>query len=194
MDAPRTRGQRAGLTRARVLAAARELLAQEGLEAITMRRLAERLGVTPNALYSHVANKTALLDGMLDDVLAGERAPDPATADPAAGLHALMASTYEVLLAHPDLVPLYLARRGARGPEAVGLGEVMLALLERAEISGAHAREALRVLIVYTIGFAAFAIRPPLETGPVAGPSSEELAGNFDRGLRWLLAGIGVAG
>jgi TetR/AcrR family tetracycline transcriptional repressor len=177
-----------------VLAASRALLADEGLEAITMRALAERLGVTPNALYSHVVNKTALLDLMLDDVLAEVRAPDPARAEPAAGLHALMASTYEVLLAHPDLVPLYLARRGARGPEAVGLGEVMLALLERAGISGAQAREALRVLIVYTIGFAAFAIRPPLETGPVVGPSSEELAGNFESGLRWLLAGIGVPG
>jgi TetR/AcrR family transcriptional regulator, tetracycline repressor protein len=188
----RAPGQRAGLTRARVLEAARELLAERGLEAVSMRGLAARLEVTPNALYSHVANKTALIDDVLDDVLAEVRAPDPETAEPAAGLHALMSSTYEVLLAHPDLVPLYLARRGARGPEAQQLGAVMLALLARVEITGARAREALRVLIVYTIGFAAFAVRPPLEIGPAVGPPGEELAANFERGLRWLLAGIGV--
>jgi TetR/AcrR family tetracycline transcriptional repressor len=175
-----------------VLGAARALLAEQGLDAVTMRALAERLDVTPNSIYSHVANKTALLDAMLDDVLAEVRAPDPAMADPAAGVHDLMASTYEVLLAHPDLVPLYLARRGARGAEAQQLGAVMLELLAHVGVTGAEAREALRVLIVYTIGFAAFAIRPPAGTGPLVGPSSEELAGNFERGLRWLLAGIGV--
>jgi TetR/AcrR family tetracycline transcriptional repressor len=190
---PRTPGQRAGLTRARVLAAARELLAERGLDAVTMRAVAARLGVTPNSLYSHVANKTALIDEMLDELLAEVRAPNPETADPAAGLRALMVSTYEVLLAHPHLVPLYVARRGARGAEAQQLGDVMLTLLGRAGIRGAEAREAVRVLIVYTIGFAAFAIHPPLESGPVVGPSSDELAANFARGLRWLLAGIGVA-
>jgi TetR/AcrR family transcriptional regulator, tetracycline repressor protein len=175
-----------------VLAAAREVLTERGLAALTMRGLAERLAVTPNALYSHVASKTELIDGLLDDVLSEVQAPDPRIPDPGAGLHRLMVSTYEVLLAHPDLVPLYLARRGARGPEAQQLGAVMLALLERVEITGPQAQEALRVLVVYTIGFAAFAIRPSMAIGPAVGPSSEELAANFDRGLRWLLVGIGV--
>lgn len=177
-----------------MLIAARELLAEQGLDAVTMRALAERLGVTPNALYSHVASKTALIDEVLDDVLAEVRAPAPDTGDAATGMHALLGSTYEVLLAHPDLVPLYLARRGARGAEAHRLGDSMLALLERAGITGEQAQEALRVLIVYTIGFAAFAIGPPLELRPVAGPTPEELAANFERGLRWLLTGIGVPG
>jgi AcrR family transcriptional regulator len=175
-----------------VLAGARELLAERGLDALTMRELARRLEVTPNALYSHVASKTALIDGVLDDVLAEVRTPDPERADPSEGLHALMASTYEVLLAHADLVPLYLARRGARGPEAQRLGDVMLALLARGGIDGARAREALRVLIVYAIGFAAFATRSPLEIDSAVAPPNAELAANFDSGLRWLLAGIGV--
>jgi AcrR family transcriptional regulator len=169
-----------------VLAAARDLLAERGLEGLTMRALAERLDVAPNALYSHVDGKTALIDAVLDDVLAEVDAPSADTEDPAAGLHALMASTYDVLLAHADLVPLYLARQGARGPNAIRLGDVMLALLARAGVSGPRAREALRVLIVYTIGFAAFTTRAPL--GPE--PRADELHGNFDRGLRWLLAGV----
>ncbi|HEV2088143.1 MAG TPA: TetR/AcrR family transcriptional regulator [Cryptosporangiaceae bacterium] len=192
MQARRTPGQRAGLTRARVLAAARQLLADSGPEALTMRALAHRLDVSPNALYSHVASKTALIDDVLDDVLAQVPTPDPDTGDPPAGLYAVMAASHEVLLAHPGLVPLYLARQGARGAQAQRLGEVMLALLARAGIEGAPARAAMRVLIVYTIGFAAFATRAPVAPGGEPEPPAEEILDNFHRGLDWLLAGIGV--
>ena len=65
----RSLGQRAGLTHARVLAAARELLAESGFEALTMRSLALRLDVSPNALYSHVESKTALIADVLDGLL-----------------------------------------------------------------------------------------------------------------------------
>jgi len=137
--------------------------------------------VSPNALYSHVAGKTALVDDVLDDVLVEVQAPSPETGDPMAGLHSLMASTHDVLLAHPDLVPLYLARQGARGPNARHLGDVMLALLATAGVAGPRATEAMRVLIVYTIGFAAFTTTQP---------ATDELLGNFRSGLDWLLAGI----
>jgi TetR/AcrR family tetracycline transcriptional repressor len=187
---PRAPGQRAGLTRARVLATARDLLAERGIDALTMRALAERLGVSPNSLYSHVANKTDLVDALLDDVLAGVAAPALDVDDPVAGLHHLMASTHDVLLAHPDLVPLYVARQGSRGPNAQRLGEVMLALLDRAGVNGPQALEARRVLIVYTIGFAAFAVRPPFEDAGARPLSAEEVTDNFESGLRWLLAGI----
>lgn len=155
-----------------------------------MRALARRLGVTPNALYSHVETKTALVDDVLDDVLSEVEAPDPQVAEPSAGLHALMTSTYDVLLAHPDLVPLYLVRQGARGPNAQQLGIVLLELLANAGVNGARAREALHVLIVYAIGFAAFSTGAPLVSGDQPDAPRAELAGNFDSGLRWLLSGI----
>lgn len=173
-----------------MLSAARDLLAERGLDSLTMRALAERLDVAPNALYSHVASKTALVDDLLDQMLAEVEAPAPGQEDPSAGLHRLMASTYGMLLAHPDLVPLYLARQGARGPNAQRLGDVMTTLLAEAGVHGPAAREALRVLIVYTIGFAAFAVRPPVEAGADRPLTNEELLGNFTSGLRWLLAGI----
>lgn len=193
MSASRSPGQRAGLTRAAVLAGARELLAESGLSGLTMRALARRLGVSPNALYSHVESKDALLDELLDDALAAVQAPPPETADPSAGLHELMSSTYETLLAQDDLVPLYLARQGARGPNAHRLGQVVLALLARGEISEPDARQALRVLIIHTIGFAAFTvdvIRAP-HTSP---ERREELSESFALSLSWLLAGIGLSG
>ncbi len=186
---PRFPGQRAGLTRAHVLAAARDLLAERGLHGLTMRALADRLGVSPNALYSHVESKTALVDDLLDDVLAAVDAPALDAPDPIAGVHALMASTYRVLLAHADFVPLYLARQGARGPNAQHLGDVMLALLGRAGVTGTRAQEALHVLIVYTIGSAAFATRSPLAADEISTLASEDHAAYFDRGLRWILAG-----
>jgi AcrR family transcriptional regulator len=177
-----------------VVATTLGLLAEKGLEGLTMRALAERLDVAPNAIYSHVASKTALIDDVLDEVLAEVEEPPSDTEDPSGGLRHLMASTYQVLLAHADLVPLYLARQGARGPHAQHLGDVMLALLGRAGINGAEAREAQRVLIVYTIGFAAFSssptARPPVVATGEVQARAERLDQNFDRGLRWLLAGI----
>lgn len=204
----RTPGQRAGLTSAAVLAAARDLVAEQGIDALTMRALARRLGVLPNALYSHVATKAALLDTLLDDVLAEIDPPDPEVADPVDGLRTLMTSTYEVLIVHADLVPLYISSQGARGANAQRLGEVMLALLARAGVEGDRALDARRVLIVFTIGFAAFSPRPPLESGaeaeagddaevatpdgaPAGSPlSADQIAANFGAGLDWLLAGI----
>ncbi|MCX6497364.1 MAG: TetR/AcrR family transcriptional regulator C-terminal domain-containing protein [Arthrobacter sp.] len=71
-QAERTR--RIPLSRDRVLTAAVALADEAGIEALSMRRLAQRLGVVPMALYKHVANKEELLDGMVD-VLVSEIDP-----------------------------------------------------------------------------------------------------------------------
>jgi AcrR family transcriptional regulator len=186
MPSSRRPGQRAGLTRERILVAARELLAEHGTEALTMRRLAARLDVAPNALYTHVDGKDALVDELLDDVLDEVEAPDPERIDAVRGMHDVMTSTYHVLLAHSDLIPLYLSRQGARGANAQHLGAIMLALLARSGITGPPARDALHVLIVHAIGSAAFSTSSPGWTEEGAVHAAER----FDRGLGWLLAGI----
>lgn len=63
-------GPRVRLNRDRVLRAAVELADEMGIEALSMRRLAEHLKVVPMALYKHVANKDELLDGMVDVIIA----------------------------------------------------------------------------------------------------------------------------
>jgi TetR/AcrR family transcriptional regulator, tetracycline repressor protein len=177
-------GQRAGLSRDLVLDAATELIAERGT--VTMRAVAQRLGVAPNALYSHLADKTVLVDGVLDRVLAQVEAPPPGPGvDPGDAMHRLMTSTHDVLLRHSQLVPAFLARQGARGANAQRLGAVMLEHLAAAGVTGDAAREALRVLIVYTIGFAAFDGVPDERPLP-----RSELRANFDRGLHWLITGI----
>jgi len=185
--ARRTPGQRAGLTRSAVLAEARAALAQDGIDALSMRRLAGRLGVAPNALYSHVSNRDDLIDALLDDTLNEVRAPDPGRGDWRAGVETVMRRTYAVLLAHPDLVPLYVARRGARGPRAVALGEAMLAMLARGGIEEGAARQAMRALIIHTIGFAAFGAQEPLRESTLTPKAVEE---HYVQSLRWLLDGI----
>jgi AcrR family transcriptional regulator len=184
----RAPGQRAGLTRAAVLDAARDLMAEHGVAGLTMRTLAGRLDVAPNTLYSHVANKTALVDALLDDVLDQVTVPD--AENPTVGLHQLMASTYDVLVTHADLVPHYLSRQGAHGPNAQRLGDVTLDLLRRAGVPEPTASDALRVLIVYTIGFAAFTRHLPTTSGSERRPSAAEMLSNFHDGLGWLLAGM----
>src|SRR6266545_4445861 len=64
------RDRRPQLTRERVVAEALVVIAKEGVEALTMRTLAARLGVVPGALYHHVRNKEQLQDLVLDGVLA----------------------------------------------------------------------------------------------------------------------------
>ena len=61
--------RRAQLTRQRVVAAAVELADRDGIESISMRRLAQELGVEAMSLYTHVRNKDDLLDGMVDAVV-----------------------------------------------------------------------------------------------------------------------------
>lgn len=66
---PGSTSTREPLSRGRVLRAAIALADAEGIDAVSMRRLAERLGVVPMALYKHVADKDDLLDGMVDTLI-----------------------------------------------------------------------------------------------------------------------------
>jgi AcrR family transcriptional regulator len=68
--------QRVRLNRERVLQAAVDLADRQGIESVSMRILADVLGVVPMALYKHVANKDELLDGMVDVILGEIESPD----------------------------------------------------------------------------------------------------------------------
>ncbi len=208
----RTTGQRAGISRDDVIGVALAILRRDGLEAVTMRRVAAEVGVAPNALYSHVPDKSALVDALLDAVLADVTLP--VGGDWRARLEALLADTRRVLLEFPDLVPLFLSRQTV-GPNALGLGERMLADLHEGGVDGEEAVLALQALLVHTIGATAFEI-PRLHdpdpagrrrrghratqaldaaTHPHTNALGEEMSrypGDrvFERGLGWLLDGL----
>ena len=92
--------RRTPLNRGRVLAAAVALADEVGLDALSMRRLAEVLGVVPMALYKHVANKDELLDGMVDAVI-GEIAPVASGAGWKDAVRLRVLSARQALLRHP---------------------------------------------------------------------------------------------
>lgn len=150
----RGRGHAAGLDQPAILTAAVQLLAAAGSHGLSMRRLATRLGVTPNALYNHFKNKTELIDALLDDALG--LVDTPTTDDPLSDLLSIMVSTFDALTARGDLVPLYLDRRGARGPNAIALGERMLEAFRSLGVEASTAQLAIHVLVVQVIGFAGY--------------------------------------
>jgi TetR/AcrR family transcriptional regulator, tetracycline repressor protein len=150
------------LTRDRVVAAARRIGAERGVEALTMRPLAIALGVRPNALYTYFPDKAAILDAVLDDLL-GDVEPPRRGAAWRRGLIAVMASYRRVLLGQPGLIALTLSRP-MLGPNAMRLRETMLTLLRRGGLDDAASVSAFLALFAYTTGFAAFeAARVPGE-------------------------------
>ena len=92
--------RREQLNRDRVLAAAVALADAEGVDAVSMRGLAQHLSVVPMALYKHVANKDELLDGMIDAVV-GEIEPPVPGPDWRAAVRRRILSARTVLLRHP---------------------------------------------------------------------------------------------
>jgi len=126
------------LDREAVLAAGIETADEDGLEAVTLRRIAERLSVTPMALYRHVASKDDLLDGMADLLYAELELPAPG-GDWWEGLAAIARSTRRVLLAHHWAVPLF--SRPLAGPHALALDRALQDSLRSAGFSKSQAQE-----------------------------------------------------
>jgi TetR/AcrR family transcriptional regulator, tetracycline repressor protein len=189
MTFARTPGERAGLDRAAVVAAARALLTARGVGALSMRAVAHRLGVAPNALYSHIEGKSALVDAVLDDLIGEIPLPDPALA-PRDGLLTIMRDSFDALVRHPDLVALSLARQGSGGRNAWRLGDRMLELFADAGTNEQDAREGLRVLLVHMMGCAAFATQYDSRLGEAPVHAIESVRADYLRGLGWLLDGI----
>ncbi len=93
--APRT-----PLSKERVLRAAIEFADERGVDALSMRKLAQELGVEAMSLYNHVANKDEILDGIVDLVAAEVELPAPGT-DWKAAIRQIALSTHDALVRHP---------------------------------------------------------------------------------------------
>jgi TetR/AcrR family transcriptional regulator, tetracycline repressor protein len=185
----RVPGERAGLSFAAIVAAARDSLSEEGVAGLSMRAVARRLGVAPNALYSHVEDKSALVDAVLDDLIGEIPLPSPAL-DPRDGVAAIMRDSYDALVRHPDLVALSLARQGSGGANAWRLGDRILELFAQAGVPDAAGRDGLRILLVHMMGCAAFATQYDRTLGGTPPHAVESVRADYVRGLDWLLDGI----
>jgi TetR/AcrR family transcriptional regulator, tetracycline repressor protein len=163
-DASTSTRPRGSLTREEIIKEALALLEQEGPGALSMRRLADRLGVTPNALYTHVRGKADLIDGLIDQVYAGLTIETDPSGDWTQQLTTLSQAIRDHLLAHPAVVP-YAIQQPGLGPHSLRLGEAIYNVLRPAGFSDQAVVGTVYALLTYILGFVALEV-PRAGTNP----------------------------
>lgn len=190
-----------------MLAAALPIADREGLEGLSMRALAQQLGVVPMALYKHVANKDELIDGIVDLVWAEVEPPEPV--DPTAGdtdpaltawrpaMRARAASLRQALRRHPWAVGL-METRMRPGPANLFQHNAMMGCLRRAGFSFRTTVHVTSVLDAYVYGFAMQEKTLPFDTaeesGEVAAQKLEQVPPEFAAAFPYLLEVVAELG
>ena len=141
---------RTPLSRDRVLRAAVALADQGGIEALSMRKLAQELGVEAMSLYNHVTNKDDILDGIVE-LVAGEIDLASEEADWKAGMRRRAVSAHEVLTAHSWAASLWMSRRSVGGAR-MSYAESVLRGLRQGGFSPDLTYHAFHVLRSYVMG------------------------------------------
>jgi AcrR family transcriptional regulator len=136
-----------------VLSAGLAIADESGLQAVTMQSVAERLGVTPMALYRHVDNKADLLDGLVELLLA-EVATMPSGLAWQERLRRLGRAVRKTAQRHPGVFPLLLQRPAATAGALTVRDEVCRAL-EEGGIAKTDVARTERVISTAMLGFAA---------------------------------------
>lgn len=143
---------RTPLSRERILDAALALADAEGVEGLTMRRLAAELGVEAMTIYYHVPNKDAILDALVEHVIAEIELPQSGTAWRSA-LRSLALSAYEVLGRHRWATRLMLRGGGWPGPMRLRYMDTILAFLTDAGFEPTVADHAYHAIEGHVMGF-----------------------------------------
>lgn len=162
-------GRRRPLSLDSVVAIAVEIADSEGLEGVTVRRLASHFGVAPMTIYGYVESKDDLLDRMTDAMTDRFEVPAITTGNWMDQVIAIMQSFRELLKHHPWLASLLTARRVV----SVGLTRSIEATLSHLRSAGFSGKESVKVyagLFAYTLGFVMFELPRSLDT------SDEDLA------------------
>ena len=147
MAAPRKRTS--PLTKDELFERALAIVDAEGLEALSMRRLAAEVGVEAASLYHHLPGKDALLDGILVRMRSEMRIPDPLPEDWKDLMIAIFAEYRRVLAAHPNLLPL-AGRRVETDPDSG------LVFLTQLGFSDDDAVELWQSMIAFVVGYSIF--------------------------------------
>lgn len=164
------------LSRARVLQAAVALADNAGLEAFSMRGLAQELDVVPMALYKHVANKDELLDGMVDIVFSEIELPS-ADLDWRSAMRRRAISTREALKRHSWAIGMMESRQP--GPANLRNHDAVMGCLRKGGFSFGMAIHAYSVQDAYIYGFALQERDTGFETPDSAGEAAQRRAGTI---------------
>jgi AcrR family transcriptional regulator len=154
-------GERRPVTRDRVLEAAMSVADAEGLSAVSMRRVATELQVEAMSLYHHVANKDALLDGLVERVTSEALEESTAAAQRANSAHddwradvrTRSLAARRVMLRHP-WAPALITSRSAIPLAVQSMFEAVLAAMIRGGVSYRTAHRGLHALSSMVLGFA----------------------------------------
>jgi AcrR family transcriptional regulator len=165
-----TTQDRVPLSKERVLQSAVELADRDGIEALSMRRLGQELGVDAMALYRHVRNKDDMLDGIVE-VIVAEISRPAATADWKASLRAQSMAARQTMLRHP-WARRVLEERPKGGPVFLAYIESVLATMRDGGFSIELAHHVLHVLGSRLFGFNQDLLEDKTQTVP----SPEEAA------------------
>jgi TetR/AcrR family tetracycline transcriptional repressor len=173
--------RRPRLTRDRVVTEALAVIAEDGVQALTMRSLAARLGVVPGAVYRHVRSKQQLQDLLLDGVLAEVDVNLGPSLPWTEQLKVLAHRLRQVLEDHPGVASI-LKTRDPLGPHSLALAEAFLGPLQTAGFGKREAGLAFFLLVDYTIGFA---VSPPASVNEqrVRDPATRSQLHQFFRSL-----------
>ena len=143
--------RRTQLTRERVVAAGIELADRDGIESISMRRVAQELGVEAMSLYTHVRNKDDLLDGMVDAVI-GKIPTSAGGADWKTSLRQMVLAARSIVLTHP-WAPRLIESRTTPGPATMRYINTVIGLLREGGFTIDQAHHALHILGSRALGF-----------------------------------------
>ncbi len=160
---------RAPLNKERVLDAAIALADESGIESLTMRKLAEALGVEAMSLYYHVANKDVILDGMVDQTFS-EIDMAFSDLDWRSAMRVRAISVRKVLSHHPWAINLMQSRTNP-GPAMLHHHDTVIGTLRQAGFSVEMTAHAFSALDAYIYGFVSQELSLPFDTS-----SDEEVA------------------
>ncbi|MEV4111481.1 TetR/AcrR family transcriptional regulator [Nonomuraea sp. NPDC049695] len=135
-----------------ILDAALAIADERGLEALSMRAVAERVGVTPMALYGYFRNKDELLDGLVGRLL-GELVPDDPGQTWQERLGAIAWAIRRLAREHPAVFPLLLLRTSVT-PDGVKLVDLAYQALLDAGVPEADVPRVERLMSTFVLGFA----------------------------------------
>ena len=166
-------GRRAPLTRERVLRRAIRIADKDGIESLSMRKLAQALGVEAMSLYNHVANKEDLLDGMVD-IVAGEIEVPDIGRDWKRAMCRRAASAHEVLLRHA-WAPMLIVSRINVGPAMLRYVDATIGCLREAGFSYEMADRAWNAIDSYIYGFTLQELNFPFASSEYANAAQEFL-------------------
>lgn len=161
-----------GMSDRRIAESALALVDEEGVEGLSMRKLAQRLGVAPMSLYTYFSDREAVLDAVAQLLLAEVEAPEGL--DWRETIRRIMRSVREVGLRHPRAAPL-INRFPPRTPDAFAFVEAGFRAFRHAGFDDESTARCYRALAVYSMGSFDVELSRYFAIHPAGGPASGSL-------------------